>query len=79
MQKRLEFVNAQLSTDSPDEPVPVSETQDDIAAEKMQSMVKVGMVSVAVPTAAYADRPKAQIQAVPQDGRQKQVPHKIKR
>ena len=79
MQKRLEFVNAQLSMDSPDEPMPVSETSDDVAAEKLPSTVKVGMVSVAVPAAAYADRPKPQIRAEPQEDKQKPAPHKIKR
>ena len=79
MQKRLEFVNAQLSMNSPDEPMPVSETPDDVAAEKLPSTVKVGMVSVAVPAAAFADRPKPQIRAEPQEDKQKPVPHKIKR
>ena len=79
MQKRLEFVNAQLSMDSPDEPMPFAETPDDAAAEKLPSTVKVGMVSVAVPAAAFADRPKPQIRAEPQEDRQKPVPHKIKR
>ena len=60
MQKRLEFVNEKLSMDSPDEPMPVSESPDDVAAEKLPSTVKVGMVSVAVQTAAYADRPQNQ-------------------
>ena len=73
MQKRLEFVNAQLSMDSPDEPMSVTDTPDETAAEQMPSMVKVGMVSVAVPTSAFADRPK------PQDDKQKPVPHKFKR
>lgn len=79
MQKRLEFVNAQLSMDSPDEPMPVSETPDDVAAEQLPTTVRVGMVSVAVPAAAYTDRPKPQIRAEPQEDKQKPVPHKIKR
>ena len=79
MQKRLEYVNEKLSMDSPDEPMPVSESPDDVAAEKLPSTVKVGMVSVAVPAAVFADRPKPQIQAEPQEDRQKPVPHKIKR
>ena len=79
MQKRLEFVNAQLSMNSPDEPMPVSETPDDVAAEQLPTTVKVGMVSVAVPAAAFADRLKPQIRAEPQEDKQKPVPHKIKR
>ncbi len=76
MQKRLDYVNEQLSMDSPDEPQPVCETQDDIAAERLPSTVKVGMVSVAVPAAAYADRTKPQVTT---DEKQKTVPHKIRR
>ena len=79
MQKRLEFVNAQLSMDSPDEPMPVSETPDDVAAEKLPSTVKIGMVSVAVPTAAFADRPKPQIQAAPQENKSHHTISKLRR
>ena len=76
MQKRLDYVNEQLSMNSDDEPVPVSETHDNIAAEKLPSTIKVGMVSVAVPAAAYSDRPRA---TMPQEEQSKPTTHKVKR
>ena len=76
MQKRLDYVNEQLSMNSDDEPVPVSETHDNIAAEKLPSTIKVGMVSVAVPAAAYSDRPRA---TMPQEDQSKPTKHKVKR
>ena len=57
MQKRLDYVNQQLSMDSPDEPVPVSDTPDTIAAEQLPATIKVGRVSV---PANYAEQPNNQ-------------------
>lgn len=63
MQKRLDYVNAQLSMDSPDEPVPVTETADGLVAEQMPATVKFGKVSVAVPEVCV-DKPKQQFSAI---------------
>ena len=77
MQKRLEFVNQQLSMDSPEDDIPVSDTPDEpVPAEP--TTVKVGMVSVAMPAMAYTDRPKPQIPVAPDD-KPKSAIHKIKR
>ena len=77
MQKRLEFVNQQLSMDRPEDDIPVSDTPDEpVPAEP--TTVKVGMVSVAMPAMAYTDRPKPQIPVAPDD-KPKSAIHKIKR
>ncbi len=79
MQKRLDYVNEQLSmNNNDDEPVPVSETTDDLVAEKLPSTIKVGMVSVAIPTAAYTDNSKTQMR-ISAEGPAKQIQHKSRR
>ena len=59
MQKRLEFVNEQLSMDSPDEAMPTCETAESIAAEQLPSTIRVGRVSV---QAEYVDKSNPQPQ-----------------
>ncbi len=75
--KRLEYVNAQLSTDKQDdEPVPVS----DIPTEN--EPVQAASVVVAMPVSAYtADKvnPKPQTPSVPQNNTPKPVYNKMKR
>ncbi len=75
--KRLEYVNAQLSTDkNDDEPMPVS----DIPTEN--EPVQAASVVVAMPVSAYtADRvnPKPQTPSVPQNNAPKPVYNKMKR
>ena len=75
--KRLEYVNAQLSTDKQDdEPVPVS----DIPTEN--EPVQAVSVVVAMPVSAYtADKvnPKPQTPSVPQNNTPKPVYNKMKR
>lgn len=75
--KRLEYVNAQLSTDkNDDEPIPVS----DIPTEN--EPVQAASVVVAMPAPAYtADRvnPKPSIPPVPQNDAPKPVYNKMKR
>ena len=75
--KRLEYVNAQLSTDkNDDEPIPVS----DIPTEN--EPVQAASVVVAMPVSAYtADKinPKPQTPPVPQNNALKPVYNKMKR
>lgn len=75
--KRLEYVNAQLSTDkNDDEPIPVS----DIPTEN--EPVQAASVVVAMPVSAYtADKinPKPQTPPVPQNNAPKPVYNKMKR
>lgn len=75
--KRLEYVNAQLSTDkNDDEPMPVS----DIPTEN--EPVQAASVVVAMPVSAYtADKvnPKPQTPSVPQNNIPKSVYNKMKR
>lgn len=75
--KRLEYVNAQLSTDKQDdEPVPVS----DIPTEN--EPVQAASVVVAMPVSAYTTdkvNPKPQTPSVPQNNTPKPVYNKMKR